>query len=97
MVKNFSKHQKYTLGNQTINLAWKCLDAIIETNNVFFNQKKAKILELSACFDKLKIRLRMAQELDLISIGQFSYLQTVYLKETGDMIGGWLKWAGERK
>ena len=96
MVKNFPKHQKYALGDQMINLAWKCLDTVIETNNVSFYQKKAKLSELSVCFDKLKIRLRMAQELDLISVGQFSHLQIIYLNGTGNMIGGWIKWANNK-
>ena len=95
MVENFPKHQKYTLGNQTMEMAWDCIDLVIEANNASFYQKKHKISELSDCFDKLKIRLRMSQELGLISTGQFAHIQSQYMSEIGEMIGGWMKWAGE--
>lgn len=97
MVKDFPKHQKYTLGNKTLELAWNCIDLVIEANNASFYQKKHKISELSDCFDKLKIRIRMAQELNLISIGQFAHLQSQYIPEIGEMIGGWWKWSLDPK
>lgn len=96
VTKNFPKHQKYTLGNQIVEMAWNCIDAFIEANNLPTYQKKEKIVELSNNFDKLKVRIRMAQELDLISVRQFSRIQSEYADEAGSMIGGWLKWAGER-
>jgi hypothetical protein len=97
MIVNFPKHQKYTLGNQMMDLVWNCIDLVIEANNVSFYQKKHKISQLSDCFDKLKIRLRMAQELNLISVGQFAHIQNVYMIETGEMIGGWWKWSLDPK
>ncbi|KPJ55729.1 hypothetical protein AMJ49_06495 [Parcubacteria bacterium DG_74_2] len=94
-VRNFPKQYKYTLGGNILGLSWKCLDLVLEANALPNDQKHRKILELSTVFDKLKIRLRMAQEINLISEKQFSHIQTNYLKEIGEMIGGWLKWAYE--
>ena len=68
---------------------------VIEANGAG-KEKQSKILELSLAFDKLKVRLRMAQELRLISEGQFVHIHSVYCKETGEMIGGWSKWANGR-
>ena len=96
MIRDFPKHQKYTLGNQTLELAWNCIDLVIEANNLPTWQKKQKIYELSDCFDKLKVRIRMAQELNLISVGQFSHIQCEYIGEIGNMIGGWMRWTGEK-
>lgn len=95
-VKNFPKQYKYTLGSQVINISWRCLDLMIEANGAAGKEKQSKILELSLAFDKLKVRLRMAQELHLISEGQFVHIQTVYCKEIGGMIGGWTKWVNGR-
>ena len=97
MIRDFPKHQKYTLGNQTLELAWNCIDLVIEANNAVFYQKKHKISQLSDCFDKLKIRLRMSQELGLISVGQFTHIQSQYMQESGEMIGGWWKWSLDPK
>ena len=93
MVKNLPKQYKYTLGENILRLAWSCLDLTLEANSLPNEKKHQKIKELSVCFDKLKIRIRMAQEIRLISEGQFAHIQTNYAKETGEMIGGWLNWS----
>jgi len=92
-VRNFPKQYKYTLGQNILDLTWQCLDLVLEADALPKEKKYPKILELSISFDKLKVRLRMAQEINLISKRQFAHIQTYYLKEIGEMIGGWLKWA----
>ena len=89
MVKNFPKEHKYSLGAEMIGLTWQCLDLTIEANGLVNNRKAPKISELSAVFDRLKMRVRLAQEIDLLSIGQFAHLQENYLLEIGQEIGGW--------
>ena len=92
-VRSFPKEYKYTLGEEITRLAWQCIDNIIEANALPDNKKYIKISELSCSFDKLKTRLRIVQEINLISIKQFSHIQVYYMKEIGEMIGGWLNWA----
>jgi len=93
MVKNFSKEYKFTLGGDICALSWACLDLVIETNALPNNNKYSKIISLSNDFDRLKLRIRIAQEIKLISVSQFSHIQENYLTEIGSMIGGWMKWA----
>ena len=93
MVKNFPKHQKYAIGQDILDLSWNCLDIVLEANSLSNEEKYQKIKMLSVEFDKLKIRIRMAQEINLISAGQFAHIQTYYVKEAGEMIGGWLSWS----
>jgi len=81
------------LGENILDLSWQCLDSVLEANILPNEKKHPKILEISIAFDKLKVRLRMAQEINLISKRQFVHTQTYYIKEIGEMIGGWLKWA----
>jgi len=90
--RNFPKQYKYTLGQNILDLSWQCLDLVLEANALPNEKKLPKILELSITFDKLKTRLRMAQEINLISKRQFVHIQTYHIKEIGEMVGGWLKW-----
>ncbi|MEI6597269.1 MAG: four helix bundle protein [bacterium] len=91
--KNFPRHYKYTLGQLIVDLSWNCVDLLVEANSSFKEEKYKKILELSVMYDRLKIRLRLAQEIGLISEKQFVHIQLNYSKEIGKMIGGWLKWS----
>lgn len=93
MIKNFPKEHKYALGTDILNLSWNCLDLIVEANAKANDEKKIKIAELSRVYDKLKMRIRMSQEINLISLAQFSHIEENYLLEIGRMIGGWSKWA----
>jgi|AntAceMinimDraft_4_1070372.scaffolds.fasta_scaffold31820_2 hypothetical protein len=91
--RNLPKHHKYVLGENILKLSWTCLDYVIEANFYHSSQiKKEKISKLSLTFDKLKIRLRMLEELKLISKKRFYFLQINYIKTIGEMIGGWSKW-----
>jgi hypothetical protein len=92
MVNNFPKQHKYALGKNILGLGWRCLDLTLEANSLPNEKKHLKILELSIAFDKLKVRIRMAQELNLISVKQLAHIYDYYAKEIGEMIGGWLKW-----
>lgn len=94
-IRNFPKEYKYTIGEDILNLSWKCLDLVLETNALPNKLKYSKILELSINFDKLKMRLRMAQEINLISKKQFIHIQSHYIREAGEMIGGWLRWSNK--
>jgi hypothetical protein len=94
-VKNFPKEHKYSLGKDMLDLTWQCLDLAVEANTLPNEQKRKKIGELSSIFDKLKIRIRMAEEIDLLSIGQFAHLNEAYLLKIGCEVGGWLKWVEE--
>jgi len=93
--RNFPKQYKYTLGQNILDLSWACLDLLVAANVLSREKKYAKILELSIAFDCLKVRLRMAQEIGSISTKQYVHIQSFYLKEIGEMIGGWLKWSAE--
>lgn len=93
IVKNFPKEYKYSLGAETISLLWNCLDLVVEANASPNQDKMGKISLLSAVYEKLKLRIRMSQEIQLISIGQFTHIEESYMLEIGRMIGGWKSWS----
>ena len=92
-VKNFPREYKYTLGKEILEKSWQCLDMILEVNTLSKPQKKFLLQKLSLSFDQLKIRLRMSQEVGAVSARQFTHLHVNYLKEIGDMLGGFMKWS----
>jgi hypothetical protein len=92
-VRNFPRQYKYVLGQNILDLSWSCMDLLVKANTLPRKEKHAKILELSMAFDCLKIRLRMGQEIGIISVRQYVHIQSFYIKEIGEMIGGWLKWS----
>lgn len=69
------------------------MDLLVEANALPKKEKYSKILKLSITFDCFKIRLRMAQEMGLISKKQYVHIQSSYIKEIGEMTGGWLRWS----
>lgn len=95
LIHNFPKEYKYTLGQSILDLGWKVLDLVILTNMLPNQEKAGKICQVSAVFDQLKTRLRMAYDLKLILTKKYAYI-AMQNEEIGKMINGWLKWA-ERK
>ena len=91
--RQMKREYKYEIGQDIMRLAWRGLDLVMEVNSLPNEKKRVKIEELSLVFDKLKLRLRLAAEIGLMSKGQFSHLSENYLCEIGRMIGGWMKWA----
>lgn len=93
LIGNFRKEYKYTLGQTILDLAWETLDFVILANCLPNKEKLPKIRYASASFDKLKVRLRMAHELKLISHKKYDFL-IIQNQEIGKMLSGWLDWAG---
>ncbi len=92
LVKNFPKSYKYTLGQNILDLAWETLDSTILANSLPNKQKPEFIRHASTSFDKLKIRLRLAHEIHIISDRKQAFL-VERNEEIGKMLSGWLKWA----
>lgn len=96
VIKNFPKEYKYSLGNETVSLLWNCLDLAVEANMAANNEKEEKISRLSCSYEKLKLRIRMSQDIKLISARQFAHIEENYMLEIGRMIGGWRNWSAKR-
>ncbi len=92
ITKQFPKEFKFTLGAELQQLVWQMLDKIIEANSQPDPEKKPYIQEISILFDKFKIRLRFAYEINLLTSKKFEFVQRAS-EEIGKMIDGWLKWS----
>jgi glutaredoxin-related protein len=92
IVHNLEKEYKHTLGITLLDSAYEVLDNVIVANTLPNNKKFMKIKEVSSSFDKLKMRIRIAHDIGLISHKKFSFIIKQEI-EIGLMINGWLKWA----
>lgn len=91
------REYKYSIGQEILELSWRCLDLAMEASKSKGSKKIEIIERLSHEFDRLKLRLRLGSEIGALSENCFARLQTNYLSEIGRMIGGWQKWAGDEE
>lgn len=90
--KNFNKEYKYTLGERLKNIAHQLLDLVIKTNNMPGKEKLDGIRQIDSKKEELRIHLRLAHDLKVVSSGQFGVFNEK-LEEIGKQVGGWQKWA----
>jgi hypothetical protein len=93
MVDNLPRNNRYTIGQEILNLCWNCIDLIFVVNAAENSEKSKHIRELSLKFDQLKLRLRLLPELNTIKIAQLTHIYNNYLYPIGAQIGAWQKWA----
>ena len=87
---NFKKEHKYILGEKLILISHKILDFIVEANSL---EKKSDVLRrLNLELESLRIYIRIAMDLKLISFGFFEDINKNML-EIGQQIGAWQKWS----
>lgn len=94
-IRNMPRDYRYTLGAEIAELSLDCLDLAVSAAYAPKNSKHGRVLELSRLFDKLSLRIRIMQELDILSPGQFAHWQENYLTAIGSQIGGWLNNAND--
>lgn len=90
VTSKFSKEHKYTLGERLKNLCSEALDLVIAANTV--TDKLALLKKLNTQMERVKIHLRIAFDLKVVSSGSFELLSR-RLEEVGRQLGGWQKWA----
>lgn len=90
--KNFSKEHKYTLGERLKNITHEILDLVMKTNEAQGKDKLSGITLIDYKKEELRIHLRLAFDLKIISGGQLEIFNKK-LEEIGKQLGGWRKWA----
>ncbi len=92
--KNFSKEYKYTLGERLKTIAHEILDLVMKTNAMSGKEKLSGIAEIDNKKEALRIHLRLAFDLKVISRGQLGVFNEK-IEEIGKQLGGWQKWANQ--
>ena len=89
-IRQFPKSEKYSLANDIKQAMYKVLEYIIIADKKYY--KKTTIQELDVELAKLKVFVRLAKDLQFISLKKYEVWSS-YLAEIGRMVGGWLKTA----
>ena len=93
---NFGREFKFTLGEKIKNAAHEILDAIMRVNSLPDKDKPAGLSEIEFKKENLRIYLRIACDLKLISPGRVGILNEK-IEELGRQLGGWQKWTAQKK
>lgn len=91
---NFGKQYKYTLGEKLKNSSCDVLEAIMRANFVSNSEKKKYFPEIDFRKEKVRIYLRIAADLKLISSGRLGVLNE-RIEDIGNQLGGWQKWVSK--
>lgn len=87
-INKFPKSQRFVLGQQIENAALSILTGIIAANG---ERDKVPVLKrVSASLDTLRILIRLAKDLEFMSVKQYAFAAE-RVNEIGKMLGGWMK------
>lgn len=89
---NFKKEYKYTLAEKLKLISHELLNLIVLANSQ--KEKRETLRELDYKLEALRINLRLAYDLKVISAGQLGIFNEK-IEEIGKQIGGWQKWANQ--
>src|SRR4030042_3009426 len=93
---NFRREFKYSLGEKLKNSAHEILDAIMRTNSMPDKEKQKCFPEIDFKKENLRVYLRIAADLKLISPGRLGVLNE-RIEELGRQLGGWQKWTAKSR
>jgi len=88
IIKKFPKSEKYTLGEKIKNCLLNIFDNIISFCKYDYKKRYLKNIDLN--LEKLRIFLRFAKDLNILSFKRYNYSEKK-LYEIGLLVGGLLK------
>ena len=88
LISKFPKNQRFVLGQQMETLALRVMMGIMRANAT--REKLSHLQTLSVDLDMLRVLMRLAHDLKMITTRQYSF-GSEYLSEIGRLLGGWLK------
>lgn len=88
IINRFPKNQRFVLGQQLEN-AILCIGMMIVHANKL-RQKRGKLYEIDVELEKLRFLIRLAKDLQLLSVNKYGILSE-RINEIGRLLGGWIK------
>jgi len=92
---NFSREFKHTLGEKLKNASHELLDTISKVNSLPDKEKQKYFSTIDFKKENLRIYLRIACDLELISPGRLGALNE-RIEEIGRQLGGWQKYVANQ-
>jgi hypothetical protein len=88
LTRNFSREYKYTIGQEIKRNSMQMVQYIFKANSA--RDKSQVLLDLSDCFEILKLQLRLCMDMRLISIQQHADIWKT-IDSIGKQLTGWKK------
>ena len=88
IINRFPKNQRYVLGQQIENMMLDIGKMIVHANKL--RQKRAKLFEIDVELEKLRMLIRLATDLKMMSVIKYGH-HSKRIEEIGRLLGGWLK------
>jgi hypothetical protein len=88
IIGRFPKDQRFILGQQIENQMLEIGKMIVHANKL--RQKKGKLHEIDIELEKLRLLIRIAKDMKLMTISKYGH-HCERLDEIGKLLGGWLK------
>lgn len=91
-LREFPKPERYSLGERIETALMNCITSACLTSEEQKEFKTRHVLPALAHAELAKILIRMAQELDLITLARYQHIGNELI-EISSMLGGWLRYA----
>jgi len=88
----FPREYKYSLGQKLKEISAEFLDFVVIANSL--KEKISALEQAGARLDRLKIHIRLAYDLKIISLGKYEEIFRS-LEELSKQLSGWKEWAGK--
>lgn len=88
IVSRFPRDQRFVLGQQIQNQMVEIGKMLVHANKL--KQKRGKLYEIDIELEKLRLLLRLAKDLGLMSVKKYGH-HCERTDEIGKLLGGWLK------
>jgi len=93
--KKMPKRDRYLYGARIENTLQEILEKIISATNASKTEKLPFLKPASTKLELLKVQLRMANEMELLTDKKYLEFETE-LQEAGRMLGGWIRYQSSR-
>lgn len=87
---DFPKKDRYTLGQRCEDCVLAVLEGVMVAAQAGRDEKLKVLQSVSNRLDILKVFIRLASDLDVLSEKRYIICQN-YIQEIGKMLGGWIK------
>jgi len=91
LIKSFPKTEKYSLGLKAESLILDIFTEVFTANQLPDLLKEDRLQKINSENETLKLLYRLAFEIKIIEVKDYLAVQEI-LRETGKMLGGWIKY-----
>lgn len=93
-LQQFPKAERHVFAAEIRRTMYELLRLVITANRRYY--KKTTMQDMDVALDLLRSQVRIAKDLEYLKFNDYeAWSKRLY--ETGNLLGGWLKWAGTQQ